>query len=502
MMVNVIYVPAGRGVWLDVANELQKNNLNVKIWLGDPKLDKDAIKIFPDVHVENFFQVNKGILNKREFRFIPAKEVLQDKHFFVLKDKVYKIMDRQDDLRQYSRLEREAVFYLWFSYYYDLILSSDIKVFIASEAPHSPVGMILYGICEILNIPRYHLMESGVAPLMHVCTDFYGTTLSVKRINNESVDVFKDVYSDYVLSFSDTPEEPLYMVNQKNYDIKKEKLGPIKYFELLGKGIKYSKKIKQNNSYAINNYFFYENNKRTIFSQLIIHKIHSRLEQAYLSLVKPLPLDVDYVYYPLHYEPERTSNPDGGLFYQPYDAIIALRNFVPSHIPIYVKEHYSQFTRMLPGYRGKSPYLYKVLSDIPNVHMVDPSIKSETLVRNALLTVSQTGTACIEAACFEKKSILMGDTWFSDMPNVHRFQTLASFEELVQMPNCRREEVLDSLLAWIDNKAILGCVNPSSEEYFRQKFYDAKYASMFDDKVMAKQYVDTILSDLKKLAIV
>ncbi|MFA4727157.1 hypothetical protein [Vibrio vulnificus] len=81
MMVNVIYVPAGRGVWLDVANELQKNNLNVKIWLGDPKLDKDAIKIFPDVHVENFFQVNKGILNKREFRFIPAKEVLQDKHF-------------------------------------------------------------------------------------------------------------------------------------------------------------------------------------------------------------------------------------------------------------------------------------------------------------------------------------------------------------------------------------------------------------------------------------
>ncbi|KFK47813.1 hypothetical protein JS87_25260, partial [Vibrio vulnificus] len=116
--------------------------------------------------------------------------------------------------------------------------------------------------------------------------------------------------------------------------------------------------------------------------------------------------------------------------------------------------------------------------------------------------VSQTGTACIEAACFEKKSILMGDTWFSDMPNVHRFQTLASFEELVQMPNCRREEVLDSLLAWIDNKALLGCVNPSSEEYFRQKFYDAKYASMFDDKVMAKQYVDTILSDLKKLAIV
>ncbi|KGK10135.1 hypothetical protein EA26_01930 [Vibrio navarrensis] len=496
-MINVIYIPAGRAVWLDVAKELKIAKFDIKIWLGDPKLDDRAKELFPSCNVENFFRVNKGLLGKRKIVHTPSREILLDKKFFVLKDKVYKIMDRQDDIRRFSRLEREAVFYLWFNYYYNIIVDENIKLLVASEAPHSPVGMVLYGLCEILNIPRYHLMQSGVAPLMHVCKDFYGTVVNVCR-NEKVASIFKDIYTDYVSSFSSSPEEPLYMINQKKHDIKKERLGIIKYLELFGKGVKYSRKKKQRNSYAINNNFFYEDNSRSVFSQLISNKIHTKLENAYLTNVIPLSLNLDYVYYPLHYEPERTSNPDGGLYYQSYDAIIALRSFIPKNIPIYVKEHYSQFTRMLPGYRGKSPYLYKVLTDIPNVFLVDLNVKSETLVRNALLTVSQTGTACIEAACFERKSILMGDTWFSGIPNVYSFSALQSFEDLMLERNHSREEVLESLLGWIDNKAIPGCVNPSSEEYFRQKFSDAKYAAMFDDKIMVKQYVATIINDLQK----
>lgn len=497
-MVNAIYIPAGRKVWLDVAHYLKEKNVEIKIWLGDQKLDESAKALFPGCNVENFFQVNKGVIPNVKIKYVPGSDVFYDSKFYILKDKVYKIMDRQDDERKYGRLEREAVFYLLFNYYYNMIIERRINVFIASEAPHSPVGMILYGICEILDIPRYHMMESGVAPLLHVCKDFYGTVVNASREKNDLMELFKPIFSDYVNSFSAIPEEPLYMVNQKKYDIKKEKLGLLKYLELIGKGVKYSRIKRQKRSYAINNNFFFGNNNRSVLAQLTIEHLHSQLERAYLSKVKPVKLDIDYAYYPLHYEPERTSNPDGGHFYQPYDAIMALRKFLPIEIPIYVKEHYSQFTRMLPGYRGKSPYLYDVLSLIPNVHLVDPSIKSELLVRNALLTVSQTGTACLEAACFEKKAILMGDTWFSDTPNVYRFSDVSSYSELIAYGLHSRKEVLESMFSWIDNKAILGCVNPSSEEYFRQKFNDDKYLPMFDDGVMSTQYVDTILSDLER----
>ncbi|MBE4616851.1 hypothetical protein [Vibrio navarrensis] len=254
-MINVIYIPAGRAVWLDVAKELKIAKFDIKIWLGDPKLDDRAKELFPSCNVENFFRVNKGLLGKRKIVHTPSREILLDKKFFVLKDKVYKIMDRQDDIRRFSRLEREAVFYLWFNYYYNIIVDENIKLLVASEAPHSPVGMVLYGLCEILNIPRYHLMQSGVAPLMHVCKDFYGTVVNVCR-NEKVASIFKDIYTDYVSSFSSSPEEPLYMINQKKHDIKKERLGIIKYLELFGKGVKYSRKKKQRNSYAINNNFF------------------------------------------------------------------------------------------------------------------------------------------------------------------------------------------------------------------------------------------------------
>ncbi|MDH6006198.1 hypothetical protein, partial [Vibrio splendidus] len=299
---KAIYVPAGRSVWVDVAKYLKKNNVDVRIWLGDINLDDSARLLFPSCNVESFFKVNKSILKKRIIQHTPGKEIILNPKFCLLKDKVYKIMDRQDDERKYGRLEREAVFYELFNYYYDMVVCEDIEVFIASEAPHSTVGMIIYGICEMLDIPRYHMMESGVAPLLHVCKDFYGDTINVCRANTNAVELYKPIFKEYVESFENIPEEPLYMVLQKKYDLKKNKLGVLKYIELLGKGIKYSRGKRIDNSYVINSSFFKDSNKRSIFSRVTANRLHTQLENAYLNNISDIQPDVDYVYYPLHYE--------------------------------------------------------------------------------------------------------------------------------------------------------------------------------------------------------
>lgn len=495
---KAIYLPAGRKVWINVANYLKDNNVDVRIWLGDPVLDEAAKGIYPNCNIESFFQVNKGELGEKNLKCAPGKDVLTSPKFYILKDKVYKIMDRQDDERKFGRLEREAVFYSIFNYYYDMVINEEVEILIASEAPHATAGIILYGICEILNIPTYHLMTAGVAPLAHVCKDFYGDTIEVKRESSDEVKLFSQVLTDYIHSFSSTPEEPEYMKNQKNYDGKKTKFAIIRYLELLGKGFRYSKKSRLKTTYTINQTFFKSNNNRSVFSKIRTNAIHSKLEKAYYDNISSVSFDGDYVFYPLHYEPEKTSTPDGGHYYQVYDAVSALRHFVPSHIPIYVKEHYSQFTRMLPGYRGKSPYLYDALKSLPNVHLIEPTLESSKLVRNALLTVSQTGTACLEAACYEKKSILMGDTWFSGTPNVYCFNNLSSFDDLMASDIKSREEIAKSMMTWLEKKAIVGCVNPSMEGYFLKKFPDDRYATMFDDELMAKRFIDTILADVSQ----
>lgn len=62
----------------------------------------------------------------------------------IRKDKVYKMMDRQDDLSKFNRLERESNFYSTFIYYYNLLIDKNIELFISSEAPHSPATLIIF----------------------------------------------------------------------------------------------------------------------------------------------------------------------------------------------------------------------------------------------------------------------------------------------------------------------------------------------------------------------
>lgn len=66
----------------------------------------------------------------------------------------------------------------------------------------------------------------------------------------------------------------------------------------------------------------------------------------------------------------------------------------------------------------------------------------------------------------------------------------------IDLPIVSRESVLASLLSWVEIYSISCIVNPSNERYFREKFKDVDDTVMYNDKVMAKQFVDTILLDL------
>lgn len=90
----------------------------------------------------------------------------------------------------------------------------------------------------------------------------------------------------------------------------------------------------------------------------------------------------------------------------------------------------------------------------------------------------------------------MGHTWFSGVSNVYNFLDLVSFDMFIDLPIYSRESVLASLLCWVDLYSIPCIVNPSTEKYFREKFNDVDDTVMYNDKEMAKQFVDTILSDL------
>ncbi|MFA0525612.1 hypothetical protein AB4517_18755, partial [Vibrio sp. 10N.222.52.C3] len=292
-------------------------------------------------------------------------------------------------------------------------------------------------------------------------------------------------------------DEPLYMKNQKTFDKESDRFFGVVYkAKMLSRGVRHSRKKRLAKNYSINSNYYLDDNRRSIFSNLKFDGLKVRLLERYKKFTSDVDLDQEFVYFPLHFEPEKTSNPDGGHFYQVYDSISALRHLVPPHIPIYIKEHYSQFSRMLPGHRGKSPYLYDVLSALPNVYLLNTNISSNVLMSKALVTVSQTGTACLEAACSGNKAILMGYTWFNDTPNIINFSDINDFEEILNRPNASKDDIKSSMSEWVDNCSIPMIISPSNLAYFKQKFGEEQLSMLFSDQKMITQFVDAIWNDI------
>jgi hypothetical protein len=114
--------------------------------------------------------------------------------------------------------------------------------------------------------------------------------------------------------------------------------------------------------------------------------VHMLMENEHNLQVKlDLNLDCDFIYFPLHYEPEKTTNPEGGHYYDVYNAVCALRHFVPKEIPIYIKEHPTQLRKSLKGYVGRSPYFYRSVSVLPNVYFVPQTMSSIELINKSLI---------------------------------------------------------------------------------------------------------------------
>ncbi len=124
----------------------------------------------------------------------------------------------------------------------------------------------------------------------------------------------------------------------------------------------------------------------------------------------------NYVFFPLHYEPEMTL-----LLLAPYNTdqintIKQIAKSLPVGFILYVKDH-----PMMSMYR---PYnYYKRLKEIPNVKLINPSENSFDLIKNAKLLITITGTAGWEAAIMGIPVITLGDVFYNELSFVRKCKT-------------------------------------------------------------------------------
>ncbi|MFH4557755.1 hypothetical protein [Vibrio diabolicus] len=117
----------------------------------------------------------------------------------------------------------------------------------------------------------------------------------------------------------------------------------------------------------------------------------------------------------LHFQPERTSLPEGGLFCNQLLIIRQLNELARRYsLNVLVKEHPSMFRQPWDS-SARSRYFYRQIHKMSHVHIVPLEVNSYELINTAVLNVTITGTVILESLLKGKPVLAYG---LKQLPNI------------------------------------------------------------------------------------
>jgi hypothetical protein len=157
-----------------------------------------------------------------------------------------------------------------------------------------------------------------------------------------------------------------------------------------------------------------------------------RLERRYRALCGELPAAKPYVYLAMHYQPERTTSPDGGRFSDQYAVAAVLAEALPTGWALAVKEHPSQFKYSRTGEMSRYLDYYDDLAALPNVVLLAPEAPSAALTDGARAAATVTGAVGWEALVRGKPVLCFGAAWYGACKGAFVVQSAADARAALQ----------------------------------------------------------------------
>ena len=140
-----------------------------------------------------------------------------------------------------------------------------------------------------------------------------------------------------------------------------------------------------------------------------------------------------YIYFPLQYQPEATSNPMGGDMYS--DQIVPLyilSRSLPEDIKIYVKIHPEQLSLM------RTREYYDEITAIPKVRLMKIETSTYELMKNSVAVACLTGTALWECQFFGVSALAFGYSVKNMAPLSYHVRTVEdckkALEKIIKNP--------------------------------------------------------------------
>ncbi len=463
---------------INIVKELQKTH-HISYW----------------VRMEHVFQINKNEFPNTVFH--NYRDALDGKPASGIDDSDFEPLS-QESLIKFSETEAEILtmmekkFELWSvnqkrDFYFDLMrywrgvfekFKPDLIIF--SDVPHEVYSFVVYALAKdygVKTIMFENIFDYGRLILFHDYK-FGNDVLAEAKKNNFSEDYRLEDLSDYTREYykkqiSGKDETPLYV---SGYN--KEHSGWNKFRRL----------TKARWAFVKDGTIFERAVKR--FFKLF----KSNVIKDYKKLETPPDFGKKFIYVPLHFQPERTTSPQGGYFVDQLLMVKTLSHALPEGWLLYVKEHPSQWKPHGSDYTGyRYPGYYEEIIKLKNARIVPVSTNNYELIKNSQAVATVTGIPGWEAILRGKPALIFGYSWFMQAPGVFRVQSVNDCRDVFEkIENGYRADMQKML-----NYSVL--LDKTSFEGFNDNY--GRQVSKITDEDNASNMFKVIKSAIEKISL-
>lgn len=296
--------------------------------------------------------------------------------------------DYEERVRRYHRHLR------YWNYVLDV---GKIEIAAFSDAPHGTYDYIVYCLCK----------KKGIATAF----PYFGTILGYLYFSedlNFHCPELPAVYQKYAQELKETPIKEIKLLPdfQKKFETLSDRtlssVDKAPYYVRFHYA-SFPQKIKSWASKVVQHIKMGVPHILVTAQRLSIERRRNQeLYDTYDSLAVAPDCSKSYVYYPLHYQPECSTCPLGGVFVHQLLVAEMLSAHLPDGVWLYVKEHPQQRSFL------RNTQLYRDLAALHNVKLIHRSADSFQLMEHCTAVASITGTAGFEAQFLEKPFLMFG----------------------------------------------------------------------------------------------
>jgi len=364
---------------------IQKKIITKKLWIGGRKNKFADIKI---VDLDNMkFQNNVH-------KYIQEYDDFFDKNFLFFME----YFSRKNPVN-FTYFEFKNAFNLYFYYFYELLKEIDLILF--STIPHYGFDFLMYKMAkEIFNIKTIMFYQSIFPNRFWYLEDIedYGTFKKMKKLNNN---------------------------NPLNLKLKKEFKKELFYMKNISKNKCYKNFIRE---FGDNINIFDKTKKHQPLNPIIKYfKCKNYQKNLKIYSQKNINFSKKYIYFPLHMQPELTSSVLAGKYSDQLLVLEKLSNLLANNWYIYVKENPKQI------FYQRDKLFFKRLKNIKNIILIDKTINTYNLIKNSQFVATLTGTVGWEAISGGKSALIFGNTWYSSLPGIIKYNENITLNKILQI---------------------------------------------------------------------